>query len=67
MVRAGAVCLLVVILGVCSLTAWQAKPAFEVASIKVQSQAPLDGIAAIVAQSPFMTFHHRPRRQTRVR
>lgn len=56
MVQPSAVCILVVLLGVCSVTARQAKPTFEVASVKVQPQASAEGIPAIVAQAPFMTF-----------
>jgi uncharacterized protein (TIGR03435 family) len=49
--------MLLTMLGVSSVTAWQSKPTFEVASVRTQPQSSLDGgLAAALAQMPFMTF-----------
>jgi len=56
MARTAVVWMLLTMLGVSSVTAWQSKPTFEVASVKVQPQAPVDGLLAALAQSPSMTF-----------
>lgn len=58
MVRTGAVWILVAAtLSASAVTAWQSKPTFDVASVKVQPQASQnDGVLAFLSLSPSMTY-----------